>query len=188
MRFPIPEILKDTLTRDYLRECILCNTDVLKTGVPYAIEKAFKRFPELDVEQTVFEYCICQNCHLQSRKELSVKSLENIESFFLAHQQIILEHSLKSAIAESAEELFEVGLISGQAKNDLNGYQLFAHCQGEEVLVDRGAFMLTDATIEQLSSLISQKTRDHLNDFMDNNFGLPPELKKKLTDNPVLAF
>jgi len=40
---------------------------------------------------------------------------------------------------------------------------------------------------EEMNELLSQKTRDRLDGFVDEQFGLPPELKQPIKDSPVFV-
>lgn len=188
MKIPISDILKDSITKEYLRECLLCKRDVLQLNLPYVIEKAIKRFPELEVEQTIFEYCMCRECHMKGYNELSKESRDSVKQYFLDRQRQVSNRLEESFDMENLETLFDRCLISDTPKTELQEYQLYAHCQGTDVRLEQGAFMMSGLVIAELAELLSKKTRDHLDDFMDNNFGLPPELREKLKGNPILAF
>ncbi len=188
MKLPINTFLKDSVSGEYIKDCILCGRDVLTTGEPYLIEKAVKRFPELEVEEVLFEYCMCRDCHQQSWEELSQSSRQNIEAYFGEKQAAIVQGLSDNLSKHDLNALFDTCLISKQPRKNLREYQLVVHCQGTEVLPEEGVFMLSGPVIEEISELLSAKTRDHLDDFLDNNFGLPPELRDKLKDSPILVF
>ena len=47
-------------------------------------------------------------------------------------------------------------------------------------------FIIGDEAMEEMQGLLSQKTQDELDRFVDDNFGLPPELKELLKDKPLV--
>ena len=87
---------------------------------------------------------------------------------------------------ERQQQIFEEGkmpdpldecLLSGKHLQDMETYQVYAHCTGTQLSMNRGYYMLSDAVIEEIQELLSDKTRDELERFSDENLGVPPELK-----------
>jgi hypothetical protein len=126
------------------------------------------------------------DCVLLMRSEFSEDSLKRIQAHMLqnkdmiARRQRLLEeknYSLKSWIGRC--------LMTNKPQDELKEYQLFAHCRGHQMLFNSMPYMLSAEAMDVMSSLLSDKTLGEMNRFMDDNFGLPPELKKQLKDRPV---
>ena len=58
-----------------------------------------------------------------------------------------------------------------------------AMCQGDELLVGVGSpMMISGVAMRQIAELLSEQTRGWMDDFVGDNFGMPPEF----CDNPDL--
>jgi hypothetical protein len=161
---------------------------VLEQNLAYSIEKVIKRIPAMQMEETLFEYCLCHRCGTQAWSELSEHSRHSIQHYFAEHQQQLAEHLQKLWDAPTLESCFEYCLFTNIPKHQTETYQLLAHCRGTEVLLHKGAFMVSDKATETLTSLLSAETKEFLDNFIDDNFGLPPELKEHLKDTPLFML
>lgn len=188
LTLPITDVLKNSLNGDYLQTCIHCKTKVLENNTTYSIEKVIKRFPSLDVEETLFEYCLCSNCGSQAWTELSEHSRQSMLHYFNSKQDRLTQHLEKLQEATALEDCFQHCLFTDIPKNQTETYQLIAHCRGTDVLLYKGAFMISDKAAEILTDLLSTETKEFLDDFIDDNFGLPPELKDHLKDTPLFML
>ena len=169
--------------------CISCNTYLQEANTEYLIEKAVRRYPGFDTHDVIFEYAMCLSCAGRMRQELSASSLRNIENFF--EQRVDL-------YGRRQEMLYEYGLdheawldrciVTGKPKSELEEYQIYGHCLGNRFLFSYMPYMISHEAMDEMSDLLSEKTRGEIDRFVDDNFGLPPELKQPIKDHPVLLL
>lgn len=184
----IPEVFR-TEEGELFNECISCGLDVIKSGEPYMIERAMKKYKTWDIENAIFEYAICMKCAEKMRKTLSKESLKRIEQHFMEKANWD-DHltMLNDEEKPSVDDFVNGCIFSGQSRADekLDEYQVFGYCQGDKLLLSRPPFMISHAAADEMSELLSEKTRDEMDGFIDDNFGLPPEWKKALKDRDVI--
>ena len=169
--------------------CISCDIRLLENNTEYLIEKAVRRYPGFDTQDVIFEYAMCLNCAGRMRQELSASSLRNIENFF--EQRVDL-------YGRRQEMLYEYGLnhqawldrclVTGRSKSELQEYQIYGHCQGDRFLFSYMPYLISHEAMEMMSDLLSEKTRGEIDRFVDDNFGLPPELKQPIKDYPLVLL
>lgn len=185
----IPDIFK-TEEGAYFKSCISCNVDVVASGEPYMIERAIKRYAYMEgMEAVIFEYAICAKCAEKMRKSLSTESLQRMEKHFLEKANWDQKLELFNAEKQPTVDDF-IGdcIFTGQKMDDkdINEYQLIGHFQGNKLRLDKMPFMMSALAAEEVSELLSAKTKDELDDFIDDNFGLPPEWKKALKERDFI--
>lgn len=150
----------------------------------YVVEKAFRRFPDEMGEELLFEMAVCMDCAMDMRKQLSQESRQSVQSFFLEK----VEERRQQNQSFSREELMNQCLLTGEPLNELQEYQIYAHCRGEHLSPMGGAYMLGGPVIEQIQDMLSKKTRDELQRFADENLGGPPELRKLFAGGDLVGL
>lgn len=184
----IPDKFKNTLENEIFRNCISCDKDLIESNEEYLIEKAIKRFPELDTEEVVFEYAMCIECAERMRSTLSVESRQRVDSYFENRRGNIMSNLFQDYIKEDHSNWGEECMISGENFKNLREYQIYAHCKGDQIVPQQGVFMISGAILEELSELLSEATRDELDRFIDDNFGLPPEFADLIKSREPVFF
>ena len=76
-------------------------------------------------------------------------------------------------------------LITGRPAQEFETYQMAAFCRGTKLHPQQPPMLIGDSVIEESNHLLSAQTRDELNNFINNNFGWPPEFAKLLTDGDL---
>jgi hypothetical protein len=84
-RIPIPDLFHSDDAEAPFEACLVCERPLLDGSAEYLIEKAYRRFPEYEVRETVFEYAICLECHLDIVDSFSDLSQQRCESYFDEH-------------------------------------------------------------------------------------------------------
>ena len=79
-------------------------------------------------------------------------------------------------------------VVSNRSLDELNEYQIFAHCQGNKLNLNLMPYMISGEVLEQIQHLLSHQTRNELNDFMDRNLGPSPELAEVLPGSRVVMI
>ena len=90
--------------------------------------------------------------------------------------------------APSADEWLSNCLVKQTPITDSSEYQIFAHCRGDQLLFTHLPYAISGEAMMELSNLISEKTREELDGFIDQHFGGPPEFRELLKDNKFVPM
>ncbi|MFC1730700.1 hypothetical protein ACFL6I_10245 [candidate division KSB1 bacterium] len=184
---PIPQIFHSDVTKEPIKNCIDCDVSLIDSNKHYLIEKAFSYNKDYEVRNTIFEYAICYDCAMKLRESLSDESKKNMNEFFEKHSSFT-ERS-EQLIKEKDFELDKwIGncMINGTPVNDTNEYQIFCQCQGDQMLFTYMPYMISGEALEEMAELLSDKTRDEMDGFMDDHFGVPPDYEEFFTRKKLL--
>ena len=161
-------------------KCTLCEEPLLEDGTQYLIHKAFHR------EEVIFEYAMCLPCRAKMQEELSAESIERINNYMEQFQIEKREEGLMRDHGPDVSEWLSHCLVTGQPIAEADEYHYYAFCDGPDLVFNGLPLALAGSVDEQLNELLSKKTRDRLDGFVDEQFGLPPELKKPIKGSPIL--
>ena len=78
----IPKEFCSDLTSAPMERCISCDKYLLEQGTQYLIEKAFKRYQDTEIVNTIFEYAICYPCAQEMQSAMSADSMQKIGEYF----------------------------------------------------------------------------------------------------------
>lgn len=185
----IPKIFRSHTTGAYLDRCIACDTYLLAGGILYFIEKAIRKYPGYTAADTLFEYAMCVDCAMKMRQELSKISLERIEQYFEQRVDVWDRYqALTSKEETNPHQWLSECLITGKPADELSEYQIYAQCEGKSLVESGMPYLLSGEVLDEISDLLSEKSMGEINRFIDEHFGLPPELKKPLKDQPFLLL
>jgi len=81
-RISIPESFYSEETDAPFETCLVCERPLLEPETEYLIEKAYRRYPEFEVQETIFEYALCIDCHEDVVDSFSESSQEQCEAYF----------------------------------------------------------------------------------------------------------
>lgn len=182
----IPEKFHNSLTEKPFEYCKMCQKELLNSQSDYIIEKAYRKFKDNQGEELIFEIAICHDCSANMRASLSKESLSNIQNFFF-RKSMQRRAEIEKSDSFIEDQLSEC-LLSGISIEHTEEYQIYAHCNGSQITADGGYFMLSDEIIEEIQSLLSKESKDELQRFADDNFGIPPELKKLFSRGDLVAI
>lgn len=178
---PIPSIFKSTDTGAPLERCIDCDYPVLEGDRYYMIEKVFKRYPEMNRTEVLFEYAICSVCYEKMKDAMSQESMQNLSAYMMQNTDF---QKLQERIEEKPddpEHWLSHCLIKGTSKEEMNEYQMGACFKGDRLATNfMPPFMVGELAMEEMNALLSKETKDEMDDFMGEHFGIPPELRKDL--------
>jgi hypothetical protein len=191
-KFPaidIPPIFYPFEKASPFSHCVSCNKYLLDEEVEYVIEKAIRQYPEFGTSDVIFEYAMCLECADKMKKTLSRESLKCVQAY-MVNKSNLLEHSHRLQASHNWNPKDWIGhcIFTGQRIEDQNEYQIFAHCKGKQLFFSAMPYMISSQAMDEMAELLSPKTQDELNRFIDNNFGLPPELRKTFKDHPVMLL
>ena len=72
-QLPIPKPFLAEDTGKPIDRCIDCGHDLMLDDRYYVIEKVFKRYPNLNKTEVLFEYAICHICYDKMKKDSRLK-------------------------------------------------------------------------------------------------------------------
>lgn len=179
----IPEIFRSSIDKKPFENCISCDRYLLDEGTTYFIEKSVRNYKDHGVTDTIFEYAMCIDCMENMRQAVSKESVQRMSEYFLSQvdpleRQLLMLNNETMNVAPWIEKC----IIKGTSKTELDEFQLHCQCNGKNMVFSYMPYMIGGAAMEEMAELLSAKSRGEMDDFMDNNFGLPPELKKELGD------
>lgn len=177
--YPIPEIFHNSDTKGYLTHCIQCDYEVLEGNRYYMIEKVFKRYPNLDSTQVLFEYAICSECYEKMKDSLSAESMQNLSNYMMTKLNMAEVQRRMENHPEDPDQWLTHCMIHGTPKEEMTEYQMAACFRGDRLIVDfMPPYMIGGLAIEELNGLLSKQTKEDMDGFIDEHFGIPPELRK----------
>ena len=169
---PIPKEFWSFADDGPFKECTVCNIPLLDEGSLYLVEKAFKD------SEVVFEYAMCMDCHLRLRQDLSAQSLRLIDHYFDEHVDLVKRReALLRSYNEDISPWLSECLITGKPIDQCEDYQIMTLCDGEDLLFTYIPCLLSGEAMEAIQSILSKKTKERLDGFVDEFLGLPPEAK-----------
>ena len=215
LRVPLPEPFYSDDTEAPFAECLVCDRSLLGGTTEYLIEKAYRRFSAYDVQETVFEYAICLECHLEIAASFSETSRHRCDAYFDEHVDLadravrLLQDPATPTDADDRTDapLLQSGplvrpdvgpedvnlddwldrcVVHETPRGDLDEYQILAYCVGDELLLTHLPLVIGGTAMDEIVQRLSNETIDELGGFRDEYFGLPPDLQRDLS-GPVLA-
>lgn len=187
VRVPLPESLYSTETEEPFARCLVCEQSLRDGSTHYLIEKGVRRIDAYDVEETIFDYPLCLDCHRSVGQSLSTLSKRRCQEYLSEHVDLPdRTASLLDADSTEPSRWMQACAVHDTPKTDLQEYQVLAHCQGDSLLLSHLPLMIGGPAVDELTHRLSNETIDDLGGFRDEYFGLPPELERDL-QGPVLA-
>ena len=161
---------------------------------PYAIERAIRHYPEMELKSVVFEYALCAKCISQMENELSDDTKMSIMQYFAQNLNLSLRPQWKPADDEGEEpapfnvsEWIDACSVKGVPRSELYEYTLCARCIGGKIIPQVVPYMISGLAQDDLVDLFSNKSLGFLDDFTDKHFSGPPELKELFKGRPILV-
>ncbi|HBH25675.1 MAG TPA: hypothetical protein DDY13_19940 [Cytophagales bacterium] len=183
----IPKIFHSYDTGQPFDHCKVCGRNLLDGQTRYFIEKAVNQYKGLKKSDVVFEYAICMPCYEEINQTMSEESKKNIQEYFTHHVNLLARNQfLMGGVRPDIDHCLSHCVITHTPRNDTEQYQIVGLFQGNQIVYETMPMMISMEAIDEMANLLSNKTLDGLNDFMDDILDLPPELKGLFKDKPVL--
>lgn len=179
----IPKDFYSFETNTPFDRCIECDKYLLDDDTEYIIEKAVKNYEGYAATDTVFDYAICMNCAERMRKEISKESWESMMNYFQNNMDVMTRLEMQE---RSPEENLKVCMIKRTDVNDCREYQIYAHCKGHKLNMENPPYMISGEVMEELLPLLSDKTIDEMNGFMNKHFSPDPSLMEPTPPRLIL--
>ena len=178
----IPKEFYSDISDKPIENCTICGCSLLENDTQYVIEKAFK---DGLVE---IEYAICMDCLENMKGNMSEESMKNIENYLMENMSN-MEEKLEDYYFNGRDSnvFLEKCAIKGTPKEELSEYQIAGLFKGKMLDPQVFPYLISMEAAEEINNLLSKKTKDELDGFIDDLIGLPPEWLEILkTNKPIL--
>ncbi len=182
---PIPREFHSLEADGPFERCVQCDAELQTSGRPYLIERVFRG------AEPIIEYAMCEACVEKAQQELSEESRQAVASYLAEHIDFAARlerlHQLQETDDDEIDPLdwFDHCAVTGES--DCRERQIAAWCQGTQMRVGHALpLMLSGPALEELQKVLSEKTRGWMNDFVGDNFGMPPEFYDEPDLRPIL--
>ena len=162
-------------------KCLLCHRDLFEDECEYFVERIFQG------TEPIVEYAMCMGCHAQMRSELSVESMQAIDKWLseVDHEPRLL-HLFRQRQAETIDPWLDRCIITGKRRDDCRNYQIIGMFRGPSLVLGHLPCMISSDALKIVNGLLSKQTRDRMDDFTGENFGMPPEFCEHPDFSPLL--
>lgn len=181
----IPKVFYSDLTGTLMNKCISCECDLLLNGTHYIIEKALKIYKGYTSYSTIFEYAICLPCADKMKRLISSHSMKNITQFF--KKNFDPEFPRKKKFEKNYADIGDLlnnCMVKGTSIEDLSECQIYAQCNGDQMLLSQFPYMVSGAVLDEMIDLLSPETLDDLNRFKNDFVDGPSEFQDLLQSGP----
>lgn len=185
-RVPIPKLFQSVEKEGPFTECIQCGGNLLDSGRQYVIEKVFRG------TEPIIELAMCLNCRDDSGECMSEESAEALQAFFESRASFsdrvhqLLLRGQPDSDQESIDDWVDRCFFSGQPRSEMREFQVVALCSGGEIIRDFFPIMISGKIMEEIAEVLSEQTKGWMDDFIETNFGMPPEFCEPPEFRPVL--
>ncbi|WP_436514459.1 hypothetical protein [Ekhidna sp. To15] len=179
----IPKEFYSFETNTPFERCIECNKYLLDSETEYIIEKAIKNYEGYSAKDTVFDYAICMKCADVMRKEISKESWESMMRYFQENIDVTGRLEMQD---QSPHENIKSCMVKKTNVDDCREYQIYAHCKGEKLNMENPPYMISGEVMEELLPLLSDKTIDEMNGFMNKHFSPDPSIMEPVPPRILL--
>lgn len=175
----IPPVFRSDMTGQMFERCLVCERYLLEDGVPYLIEKAYKYRQQFRTREIIFEYAMCLDCQEELRNSFSRESRIRIDQYFAEHVDLARRRrELLESAAMDVDQWLSQCVIKKTPLAEMDEYQMLCQCDGRYMLFAYLPYTLSGAAMDEIMQLLSNKTLDRLDGFIDEYFGLPPEFRE----------
>lgn len=182
---PIPGIFHSDKSNQPFTECKVCQKDIIRSGEPYIIEKAYGQDLTKGRREMVFELAYCMDCVHQINESLSQESRDKIQAYFKENTDIDKrDQELKKYELFETDIWLQNCIVKNKSMDEVDEFQIYALCIGNDILFHQAPYMVCGEAIDEVMELLSNKSLDILNDLMSDIIDLPPhydELFKRPT-------
>lgn len=175
---PIPSIFHSFEKDAPFSECVACGRPLLRDGVSYFIEKAFRK------GEVVFEYVICEFCRGVVSETISFESMSNIGAYLTENMDAFAGRGeLLEGFDNSVQAWLSECFFTGTKRRECDSYQICAECDGLNLVVSLLPMVISEEAAETFQSLMSKQTRDSFGDFTRETLNPPADFH----DIPLLV-
>jgi hypothetical protein len=170
-------------------KCVVCGKDLLKEGTRYVIEKAIKNYKGTDVTSTVYEYAMCMDCYMEMQKNMSEESLNNLqkyyESFVEKRGSNVMMINLDTF---NLDTWLSKCFFTDEPVKEMDEYQIMGQFNGNKLVLNTPPMAIGQTVAEEMSELLSAKTKGEMDRFREQFLGPPPEIKELFFGKKLLLI
>lgn len=176
----IPQSFHSFDTGQPFYHCLVCGKDLINSGMPYFIEKAYRKYPGYSAFDITYEFAMCLKCAEELRKELSTESQQRMKEYMEANIDFEKRRYEMSEYDpnNTMDPWLDKCLISGEPLKDQNEFVLYGYFQGSHMMVSDFPYAIGPKAMDELTELLSNKTLGEMDDFMGKFFTGPPEVNE----------
>lgn len=179
----IPKDFYSFETNTPFDHCIECNKYLLDDDTEYIIEKAVRNYQGFTAKDVVFDYAICMDCAEHMRKEISKESWAAMMRYFQENIDVAYRREMQ---LNHPDQVIKNCMIKKTPMESCEEYQIYAHCKGTKLNTSNPPYMLSGAVMDELLPLLSDKTVDDMNRFMNKHFSPDPSLMEPVPPRLIL--
>lgn len=164
--------------------CLVCNCNLLEEDTLYLVERAIKKYNALETSSVIFEYAMCMSCAMRMNEVLSEESKNKVEAYFAQHvnmHQRIADN--KEQYGTDVNKWVEHCMLKNTHESETEEYQLYGMFSGNTMLFTEMPYMLSGEAMDEITNLMSNKSLGDIDDFIDQFFGLPPEVRDAIKNS-----
>ncbi|UTW60923.1 hypothetical protein KFE98_12915 [bacterium SCSIO 12741] len=167
-------------------QCQVCEKELLHSNEDYFIEKAMKRVNST-TEYVVYEYALCTSCAETLQEKMSEESRLAIKRYMWMQANPMMLQQRMEGNGDWKEKAGSC-LIKGTPKEEVGEYTLCGYFRGNKLLVREFPYMISFEAMDEISELLSEETKDEMDDFKNTYLGGPPELEELFKGKPLLVL
>lgn len=184
----IPVIFHSDEQKKPFCKCKLCDKELLDSNSEYIVEKAFSKNIYTGNTTVVFEYAFCKDCIQNFNTQISEESMKNLLKFFETHANLVArnQYFIENNIT-SADEWLQKCIINNTDISELEEYQISGLFVGDKLVLNHTPYMISGQALEAISSVLSEKTKESMNDLWDKLIDLPADVMEIFKRKPILV-
>lgn len=174
----IPKLFFNTVKDLPFSNCNKCNRFLLDNGVEYMIEKV------LIPNDVLYEFAICSKCIMTIQQKISKESLKNMQQFSESELNNRIQ-KIDHLVNENYDEI-KKQLSIQTPQFSYENCNIMAFFKGRSLIEDYPPVCVSTQALEKMQDVLSKKTKDSFDDFMDFTGDVPPGLEELFkTRKPV---
>ncbi len=189
VKIEIPKVFYSDAEEQPFHHCVMCGKDLMASGEEYMIEKVFKTYPGHDFVSTIFEFAICMECHHKMQSSMSAESLQNIQRYY---DDLIRQRGSNSVMIDlntfDINQWLSKCFFTDKPVSEMEEYQVVGVFKGDKLLLNQVPMVMGNEVMEEMSELLSEKTRDEMNGFREKYLGPPPEISEIFSGKKLIML
>lgn len=185
----IPRRFFSDVTDRPFENCSICEKYLLGNDVPYVVEKAVKNYKGHDYSSTIYEFAICEDCHMEMQKSMSGESLQNLQVYY---NRIMADKGNRPIMMDmrnfDMDSWLSKCFFDGMEISNMSEYQIVAQFRGAHLIMNTPPIIIGESAMKQMAGLLSDKTTDEMNGFRDRFLGPSPELEELINGKKLILL
>ena len=177
----IPHIFHSVELGGPFTSCQICTRRLVNEGQPYLIEKVFRG------TETIIEIATCMACTIQVQGSMSKESTLTMQREF--HGKINWTERLSWLDDQGPVDpnrWIDHCVITGAERCKTLNFQIGGMFFGDQLALSALPYLVSAKAVEEIGEKLSQETRGYMQDFVGDQFGMPPEFCNPQSPLPLL--